>query len=102
MKHQALLSSKDKSKSRKYRLLQFLFGALRIKFIFKQTTKSQLHAGVYPIYANVVSYVGTIPTEMVESGVIVMMGLITTKKAGVAKVFINTCYLTFINLPIPN
>ena len=31
MKHPALFSSKDKSKKLKCRLLQFLFGALRIK-----------------------------------------------------------------------
>ena len=31
MKHQALFSSKDKSKKLKYRLLQFLFGALRVE-----------------------------------------------------------------------
>ena len=30
MKNQALVSSKDKSKKLKYRLLQFLFGALRV------------------------------------------------------------------------
>ena len=31
MKYQALFSSKDKSKKLKCRLLQFLFGALRVK-----------------------------------------------------------------------
>ena len=31
MKNQALFSSKDKSKKSKCRLLQFLFGALRVK-----------------------------------------------------------------------
>ena len=31
MKHQALFSSKDKNKKLKCRLLQFLFGALRVK-----------------------------------------------------------------------
>ena len=31
MKHQALFSSKDESKNKKCRLLQFLFGALRFK-----------------------------------------------------------------------
>ena len=31
MKHQALFSSKDNSKKLKCRLLQFLFGALRVK-----------------------------------------------------------------------
>ena len=41
MKNQALFSSKDKRKKLKCRLLQFLFGALRInfrKFIFSQST----------------------------------------------------------------
>ena len=33
MKNQALFSSKDKSKKLKCRLLQFLFGALRVKEI---------------------------------------------------------------------
>ena len=33
MKHQALLSSKDKSKKLKCRLLQFLFGALRVNSV---------------------------------------------------------------------
>ena len=32
MKNQALFSSKDKSKKLKYRLRQFLYGALRINF----------------------------------------------------------------------
>ena len=32
MKHQALFSSKDKSKNLKCRLLQFVFGALRVKY----------------------------------------------------------------------
>ena len=31
MTNQALFSSKDKSKKLNYRLLQFLFGALRVK-----------------------------------------------------------------------
>ena len=34
MKNQALFSSKDKSKKLKCRLLQFLFGALRVNMIF--------------------------------------------------------------------
>ena len=34
MKNQALSSSKDKSKKLKCRLLQFLFGALRVKKLF--------------------------------------------------------------------
>ena len=33
MKHEALFSSKDKSKKLKCRLLQFLFGALRVKSV---------------------------------------------------------------------
>ena len=35
MKNQALFSSKDKSEKLKCRLLQFLFGALRVKFPIK-------------------------------------------------------------------
>ena len=35
MKNQALFSLKDKSKKLKCRLLQFLFGALRVKNIIK-------------------------------------------------------------------
>ena len=35
MKNQALFSSKDKSKKLKCRLLQFLFGALRFKGIYR-------------------------------------------------------------------
>ena len=34
MKNQALFSSKDKRKKLKCRLLQFLFGALRVKSVF--------------------------------------------------------------------
>ena len=33
MKNQALFFSKDKSKNLKCRLLQFLYGALRVKFL---------------------------------------------------------------------
>ena len=39
MKHQALLSWKDKSKKLKCPLLQFLFVALRVKVPKKQVTK---------------------------------------------------------------
>ena len=35
MKNQALFSSKDKSKKLKCRLLQFLFGALRVKSVYQ-------------------------------------------------------------------
>ena len=37
MKNQALFSSKDKSKKLKCRLLQFLFGALRVKYVEHET-----------------------------------------------------------------
>ena len=36
MKNQALFSSKDKSKKLKCRLLQFLFGALRVKKLMQR------------------------------------------------------------------
>ena len=38
MKNQALFSSKDKIKKLKCRLLQFLFGALRVKAFLEWTT----------------------------------------------------------------
>ena len=41
MKNQALFSLKDKSKKLKCRLLQFLFGALRVKFIQNATYKER-------------------------------------------------------------
>ena len=37
MKNQALFSLKDKNKKLKCRLLQFLFGALRVKFCLGKT-----------------------------------------------------------------
>ena len=43
MKNQALFSSKDKSKKIKCRLLQFLFGALRVK----QAPKGNLNLLAY-------------------------------------------------------
>ena len=39
MKNQALLSSKDKSKKLKCRLLQFLFGTLRVNLLHSQWPK---------------------------------------------------------------
>ena len=42
MKKQALFSLEDKSKKLKYRLLQFLFGALRVKTLEKRLNL-QLH-----------------------------------------------------------
>ena len=36
MKNQALFSSKDKSKKLKYRLLQILFGSLRVNTVWFQ------------------------------------------------------------------
>ena len=38
-KNQALFSLKDKSKKLKCRLLQFLFGALRVKILFNYKTR---------------------------------------------------------------
>ena len=40
MKNQALFSSKDKSKKLKCRLLQFLFGTLRVKLCISLVTTS--------------------------------------------------------------
>ena len=44
MKNQALFSSKDKSKKLKCRLLQFLFGTLRVNFFtfLRKTMKKYL------------------------------------------------------------
>ena len=41
MKNQALFSSNDKSKKLKYRLLQFLFGALRLKMKTAENPKTR-------------------------------------------------------------
>ena len=38
MKNQALFSAKDKSKKLKYHLLQFLFGALRVKIFSEEAS----------------------------------------------------------------
>ena len=43
MKNQAVFSSKDKSKKLKCRLLQFLFGALRVKKTHTHTEKNKKH-----------------------------------------------------------
>ena len=42
MKHQALFSSKDKIKKLKYRLVQFLFGSLRVKRTSKLLEKFKI------------------------------------------------------------
>ena len=42
MKNRALCSSKDKSKKLKCRLLQFLFGALRLKYESNHTMRIRL------------------------------------------------------------
>ena len=54
MKNQALFSSKDKSKKLNYRLLQFLFGALRVNNLFKNylqnpTLSVALHYGTQKV-----------------------------------------------------
>ena len=53
MKNQALFSSKDKSKKLKYRLLQFMFCALRVNNIISQHLKLQLVAFLKIHLANV-------------------------------------------------
>ena len=49
MKHQALFALKDKSKKSKCRLLQFLFGALRVKpgkcLVSSENTMRQMQSG---------------------------------------------------------
>ena len=44
MKNEALFSSKDKNKKLKCRLLQFLFGDLRVKQFYKKKEKTPLKA----------------------------------------------------------
>ena len=46
LKHEALFSSKDKSKELKCRLRQFLFGALRVNFGNLLQRPSELSAGL--------------------------------------------------------
>ena len=48
MKNQALFSSKDKSKKLKCRLLQFLFGALRVKEVESSKVKL-IHFHHFPL-----------------------------------------------------
>ena len=47
MKNQALFSLKDKSKKLKCRLLQFLFGALRVKKTDSSGSTNQMLASLY-------------------------------------------------------
>ena len=55
MKHQALFSSKDKSKKLKCRLLQFLFVALRVKSQTKLQQMTLLCYRIYPKYLDTVN-----------------------------------------------
>ena len=51
MKNQALFSSKDKSKKLKCRLLQFLFGALRVKGLGTCTSLNlNIHLPVHMVF----------------------------------------------------
>ena len=52
MKYQALFSSKDKSKKLKCRLLQFLFGSLRVKIktIIKTKILHKMYVFIYTTY----------------------------------------------------
>ena len=43
MKHRALFSSKDEKKKLKYRLLEFLFGALRVNISLIQTVRRRIN-----------------------------------------------------------
>ena len=54
MKHIALFSSKDKSKNLKCRLLQFLFGALRVKGISR---RDHLHIMFVEIILEYLSFI---------------------------------------------
>ena len=57
MKNQVLSSSKDKSKKLKCCLLQFLFGALRVKALLTKANSLQQSWFGIEIYANVKIYV---------------------------------------------
>ena len=51
MKNQALFSWKDKSKKLKCRLLQFLFGALRVKYeLWRMVSQRKAFGGVFCFY----------------------------------------------------
>ena len=55
MKNQALFSSKDKSKKLKCRLLQFLFGALRVNtfcFLFRWFGRNHIKSAVAMLFAS--------------------------------------------------
>ena len=55
MKNQALFSSNDKSKKLKCRLLQFLFGALRINGEIMQTSLSAHCIYMYGVYISLIN-----------------------------------------------
>ena len=66
MKNQALFSSKDKSKKLKCRLLQFLFGALRVKLLFGRVCPHMLFQ---------VAFMGkTLPTILTNERFLSSMG----------------------------
>ena len=63
MKNQALFSSKDKSKTLKCRLLQFLFGALRVKLVSASklsNSDSKAHERLCYLYPNFHNDVGSL------------------------------------------
>ena len=71
MKNQASFSSKDKSKTLKCRLLQFLFGALRLKFylfigIYCKIAQAHLKTliPVYNISCSVITHFNVKVAEM--------------------------------------
>ena len=58
LKHQALFSSKDKSKILKCRLLQFLFGALRVNNVGKHCFMRHAVFTLLQIHMDTVSITG--------------------------------------------
>ena len=50
MKNQALFSSKDKSKKLECRLLQFLFGALRVKLVLQALQPNMFHLILFNVF----------------------------------------------------
>ena len=53
MKNQALFSLKDKSQELKCRLLQFMFGALRVRLVFYPTEPLEWMEGWLVVYSPV-------------------------------------------------
>ena len=63
MKNQALYSSKDKSRKLKCRLLQFLIGALRVKYFILSKVYTD-EGGMKYLYHGLSTYMGDNPQSL--------------------------------------